>query len=191
MIIIIIIIIIMIIIIIIIIKIIIIIIKITHGHHIISNDRAPVNGVACQPNAASRVDRRVAGDLRYKLGLDHCFVSEPCDFQIDSTFNRERPSVVWPVLVWCGWIYAARGPSEQHSSEFAEYDPIVYLGCRARGCCQSRFCTPRRFGWRFWQHLMLETFGIGLCWINCTRQFCRWGSHQEAWRPRKLRRQCY
>ena len=97
-----------------------------------------MKGVACQPSAASGVDRRAAGDLRYRLGLDHLGLCKPTMRSWNQSGDWQGASVVRPVLVWYGWIYAVWGPPEQHSSEFAEYDSIVYLGCRTTGCCNSR-----------------------------------------------------
>ena len=88
-----------------------------HGHHMISNDRAAVKGVACQPSAASGVDRRAAGDLWCRLGLDHLGLCKPAMRSWNRSGAWQGASVVRPVLVWYGWIYAARGPPEQHSSE--------------------------------------------------------------------------
>ena len=118
----------------------------THGHHKISNDRAAVKGVACQPSAASGVDRRAAGDLRYRLGLDHLGLCKPAMRSWNQSGDLQGDSVVWPVRVWSGWFCAVWGPPEQHSSEFAEYDSIIYLGCRTTGCCNSRFWTSHRLG---------------------------------------------
>ena len=149
-----------------------------HGHHMISNDRAAVKGVACQPSAASGVDRRAAEDLRYRLGLDHLGLCKPAMRSWNRSGAWQGASVVWPVLVWYGWIYAAWGPPEQHGSEFAEYDSIVYLGCLTAGCCNNRFWTSHRIGYGSWQHLSLVTFGFCWCWINWTRQICRWSSQK-------------
>ena len=118
--------------------------SLTHGHHKISNDRAAVKGVACQPSAASMVDRRAAGDLRYRLGLDHLGLCKPAMRSWNQSGDWQGASVVRPVLVWYGWIYAVWGPPEQHSSEFTKYDSIVYLGCHTTGCCNSRFWTSHR-----------------------------------------------
>ena len=118
----------------------------TRDHHRISNDRAAVKGVACQPSAASGVDHMAAEDLRYRLGLDHLELCKPATRAWNRSGDWKGASVVWPVLVWYGWTCAAWGPDEQHSSEFAEYDSVVYLGCRTRGCCNSRFWTSRRLG---------------------------------------------
>ena len=118
----------------------------THGHHRISNDRAAVKGVTCQPSAASGVDHRAVGDLRYRLGLDHLEICNPAMRSWNRSGDLQGASVVWPVLVWYGWICAAWGPPEQHSSEFTEYDSIVYLGCRKTDCYNSRFWTSRRHG---------------------------------------------
>ena len=85
-----------------------------HGHHMISNDRVAVKGVPCQPSAASGVDRRSAGDLRYRLGLDHLGLCKPVMRSWNRSGDWQGASVVWPVLVWYGWIYAAWGRPEQH-----------------------------------------------------------------------------
>ena len=118
----------------------------THGNHMISTDRAAVKGVACQPSAASGVDRRATGDLRYRLGLDQLGLCKPALRSWNRSGDWQGANVVWPVLVWNGWIYAAWGPPEQHNSEFAEYDSIYYLRCRTIGCCNNRFWTSRRLG---------------------------------------------
>ena len=106
--------------------------RLSFVNHNISNDRAAVKGVTCQPSAASVVDRRAAGDLRYRLWLDHLGLCKPAMRSWNQFGDWQGASVVRPVLVWYGWIYAVWGPPEQHSSEFAEYDSIVYLGCRYR-----------------------------------------------------------
>ena len=118
----------------------------THGHHMILNDRAAVKGVACQQSAASGVDRRAAGDLRYRLGLDHLGLCKPAMRSWNRSGDWQGASALWLVLVWYGWIYAAWGPPEQHSSEFVEYDLIAYLRYRTVGCYNNRFWTSRRLG---------------------------------------------
>ena len=93
-----------------------------------------------------RVDRRTAGDLRYRLGLDHLGLCKPAMRSWNQSCVWQGVSVVWPVLVWYCWIYAAWGPPEQHSSESAEYDSKIYLECCTTGCCNNRFWISRRLG---------------------------------------------
>ena len=94
--------------------------------------------------AQFRVDRRAAGDLQYKLGLDHLGICKPAMRSWNRLGDWQGTSVMWTVLVLCDWIHAARGPHEQHSSQFAKYDSIVYLWCHTTGCCSSQFWTSRR-----------------------------------------------
>ena len=129
-----------------------------------------------QPSATSGVDPRAVGDLWYKL--DYVGLCKPAIRSWNRPSDWQGASVVWSVLVWYGWIYAAWGPPEQHSSEFAEYDSIVYLGCHTTGYSNNWFWTSRRLGLGFWQHLLFDTFGVCWCWINWTRQICRWSSQK-------------
>ena len=88
-----------------------------------------------------RVDRRAAGDLQYKLGLDHLGICKPAMRSWNRLCDWQGASVMWTVLVLYCWIHAARGPHEQHSSQFPKYDSIVYLWCHTTGGCSSQFWT--------------------------------------------------
>ena len=65
----------------------------------VSNDRAAAKGVACQPSTASAMDRRAAGDLRYKRGLDHLGLCKPAIRSRNRPGDQQGAGVVWPVLV--------------------------------------------------------------------------------------------
>ena len=108
--------------------------------------RLAVKAVACKLSAAFGMDRRAAWNLRYKLGLEHLGFYKPAVRSWNRPGDWQGASVVWPMLLLSDWIYVTWEPPEQYSSEFTEYDWIVYLGCRTTGYCKGQFCTSRRLG---------------------------------------------
>ena len=112
-----------------------------HGHPMFSEERVAVRGAACQLRPASWVDQRAAGDLWYKLGLDNLGLCKPPVWSWNPPGDWQGARAMWPVLVWCGWIYTAQGPTQQHSSKYTEYKSTLYLGCCTAGCCNSGIQT--------------------------------------------------
>ena len=107
----------------------------THGHHTISNDRAAVKGVVCQPSAASGVDRRAAGDLQYRLGLDH-YGYQPQIICCDSVLTWPSPANLGPPDTGSD-MPPGRAPTEFFSSDALVSCVGVWPHVQ---CCCTRVC---------------------------------------------------